>query len=63
MATQKQKVKVGVFLIACLVLIVGGAMLIKGMYHDPGEEYTLELDESVLAELDVADAEAFGKDE
>jgi len=47
-ATQKQKVKVGVFLIACLVLIVGGAMLIKGMYHDPGEEYTLEFDESVL---------------
>ena len=48
MATRKQKVKVGVFLIVCLALIVGGSLLIKGMYHDPGEEYWLEFNESIL---------------
>ena len=48
MATRAQKTKVGFFLLFCILLIVGGAMLISGYTHEPRANYWMEFDESVL---------------
>ncbi len=48
MATKRQKMKVGVFLIVCFGFIIGGSMLIQGQFKSPGTEYWLEFEESIL---------------
>jgi len=47
-ATPKQKTKVGVFLITCFTIMVVGITVISGYYEDPGDQYWLEFDESIL---------------
>jgi phospholipid/cholesterol/gamma-HCH transport system substrate-binding protein len=48
LATKKQKVKVGIFVLGCAALIVGGIMLILGFRQGDKTEYWLEFEESVL---------------
>ncbi len=48
MATPKQKTKVGVFLVVCFAIMVAGITVISGYYEDPGDEYWLEFEESIL---------------
>ena len=48
MATRKQKAKVGLFLIICILLIAGGVLLISGYRHEPKVKYWSEFHESVL---------------
>ena len=48
MATRKQKVKVGLFLVICSLLIAGGVLLISGFKHEVRIPYWVEFDESVL---------------
>ena len=47
-ATRKQKIKVGVFLVACIALASLGVMLVGGMLEEKGENYWIEFNESVL---------------
>ena len=48
MATRKQKAKVGLFLVICILLIAGGVLLISGYRHEPKVNYWSEFRESVL---------------
>lgn len=48
MATAKQKTQVGVFLIICLALIVGGLIYIAGFRGKDEVEYTVIFEEDVL---------------
>ena len=48
MATRKQKAKVGLFLVICILLIAGGVLLISGYRHEPKVNYWSEFPESVL---------------
>lgn len=48
MATRKQKMKVGVFLVVCFGLIGGGLAYLSGLYEEPGEVYYVEFKESIL---------------
>lgn len=48
MATRKQKVKVGIFLVSCFLLIAGGIVMIIGLFEDQGKNYWIEFEESVL---------------
>lgn len=48
MATPKQKTKVGVFLIACFALMTIGITVISGYYEDPGDNYWMEFEDSIL---------------
>ena len=48
MATRKQKAKVGLFLVICILLIAGGVLLISGYRHEPKVKYWSEFHESVL---------------
>ncbi|HUW62633.1 MAG TPA: MlaD family protein [Candidatus Bathyarchaeia archaeon] len=48
MATRKQKAKVGLFLVICILLIAGGVLLISGYRHEPKVNYWSEFHESVL---------------
>jgi len=47
-ATRKQKAKVGLFLVICILLIAGGVLLISGYRHEPKVNYWSEFRESVL---------------
>lgn len=47
MATRSQKTQVGIFLIACLLLIVGGATYISGQIREGGVSYWIKFDESI----------------
>jgi phospholipid/cholesterol/gamma-HCH transport system substrate-binding protein len=47
-ATRKQKAKVGLFLVICILLIAGGVLLISGYRHEPKVNYWSEFHESVL---------------
>jgi len=47
-ATRKQKAKVGLFLVICILLIAGGVLLISGYRHEPKVRYWSEFHESVL---------------
>lgn len=48
MATQRQKVKVGVFLLLCFGLMAVGLVVIAGWYDDTGNHYWMEFEDSVL---------------
>ena len=48
MATRKQKIKVSLFLIICIGIMVGGTLVITGIYQEPGLTYWLEFEESIL---------------
>lgn len=48
MATRKQKAKVGLFLVICILLIAGGILLISGYRHEPKVKYWSEFHEPVL---------------
>lgn len=48
MATRKQKVKVGVFLIVCFGLIIVSIAIISGLYGTPGNRYWMEFETSIL---------------
>ncbi len=48
MATRTQKVKVGIFLVICFVLVVVGLVLISGYKHEERFRYWIEFEESVL---------------
>ncbi len=48
MATKKQKFKVSVFLAACISFMTIATLVITGIYQDPGVEYWLEFNESIL---------------
>jgi len=47
-ATRSQKVKVGLFLVICFVLMVAGIMIVSGYKHEELIPYWIEFDESVL---------------
>jgi len=47
-ATPKQKVKVGVFLVSCAVIIAVSLGLVSGLHEDQGLRYWIEFDESIL---------------
>jgi phospholipid/cholesterol/gamma-HCH transport system substrate-binding protein len=48
MATKTQKTKVGVFLIVCVAMMVGGLFLIKGVSTAATSTYWMEFDDSIL---------------
>lgn len=48
MATKKQKVRVGLFLIACALLIAAGLVVVSGYKHEAKINYEVEFNESVL---------------
>ena len=48
MATRVQKMKVGLFVVICVLLIAGGLMLVSGFQYKPKVHYWVEFDESVL---------------
>ncbi|HPO15756.1 MAG TPA: MlaD family protein [Candidatus Hydrogenedentes bacterium] len=48
MATRKQKMKVGAFLLMCVSLAASGAILISGLNTENGVRYWVEFDESVF---------------
>ena len=48
MATRAQKMKVGLFVVICVLLIVGGLTLISGFQYEEKIPYWIEFDESVL---------------
>ena len=48
MATRAQKAKVGLFVVICGFLIIGGALLIRGYKIEERFPYWIEFDESVL---------------
>lgn len=48
MATRKQKIKVSIFLLACIGIMTAGVLVITGIYQKPGINYWLEFDESIL---------------
>ena len=48
MATRKQKAKVGLFLLICFGLIIGGSIVISGLMRDPGVHYWMEFQDSIL---------------
>jgi ABC-type transporter Mla subunit MlaD len=48
LATRKQKAKVGLFLITCTLLIIGGVVLVTGLKYEPRITYYVEFAESVL---------------
>ncbi len=48
MATRAQKIKVGVFLIASLVLLVGGALVVSGFKRGTKTTYNMKFNESIL---------------
>lgn len=48
MATRKQKIKVSLFLMICLVIMVVSTAVISGMYKEPGVSYWIEFNESIL---------------
>ena len=48
MATRVQKMKVGLFVIICVLLIAGGLMMISGFQYEPKLPYWIEFDETVL---------------
>ena len=48
MATHAQKIKVGLFVFICVLLIAGGLTLISGFQYEPKSPYWVEFDESVL---------------
>lgn len=48
MATRKQKIKVSVFLLACVGIFTAATMVITRIYQDAGENYWLEFEESIL---------------
>jgi len=47
-ATRKQKMKVGAFLLMCVSLAASGAILISGLNTENGVRYWVEFDESVF---------------
>lgn len=46
MATRKQRIEVGAFLLVCLALMAGGLVLLAGL-NDAGTQYTVVFDESI----------------
>ncbi|MFA7693274.1 MAG: MCE family protein [Candidatus Hydrogenedentes bacterium] len=48
MATPKQKFKVSIFLLFCIGIMVGGTLVVTGIYQTPGLRYWLEFEESIL---------------
>ncbi len=48
MATRKQKIKVGMFLLVCFSFMAAATLVITGIYQDPGLRYWLEFNESIL---------------
>lgn len=48
MATRKQKLKVGVFLLLCVGIMTVGTLVVTGIYQEPGLHYWLEFEESIL---------------
>jgi len=48
LATRKQKMKVGAFLIICIGIMVVGVTVIAGLYDDVGQEYWMEFEDSIL---------------
>ena len=48
MATRKQKIKVSVFLLACVGIFTAATMVITRIYEDAGDSYWLEFEESIL---------------
>ena len=48
MATRAQKTKVGIFIIACGILIAAGVLIMIGYNHEERLPYWIEFDESVL---------------
>jgi len=47
LATQQQKVKVGVFLVMCLVLLVAVIIIVSGSKHEASDTYFIEFNESI----------------
>lgn len=48
MATRMQKVKVGVFLLTCIVLMAAGFAIVSNLYRSAGKHYKIEFTGSVL---------------
>ncbi len=48
MATRRQKTRVGLFLIACALLIAAGLVVVSGYKHEAKSNYEVEFNESVL---------------
>lgn len=48
MATRAQKTKVGLFVVACAVLIAAGLITISGYKHEERTRYWIQFDESLL---------------
>jgi len=48
LATRKQKIKVSVFLLACVGIFIVATLVISRVYQDAGDNYWLEFDESIL---------------
>jgi len=48
LATRKQKIKVSVFLLACVGIFTVATLVITRVYQDAGDNYWLEFDESIL---------------
>lgn len=48
MATRAQKIKVGVFVVACSALIAAGLLLVSGYKHEVLVPYWIEFNESIL---------------
>jgi len=48
LATRKQKIKVSVFLLACVGIFTVATLVITRVYQDVGDNYWLEFDESIL---------------
>ncbi len=60
MATRTQKMKVGVFLLICLGIVLGGLALVTGLHENQGENYSIEFRESVLGLYDGAEVVYLG---
>ncbi len=48
MATRAQKAKVGLFVVICVTLVIGGLLLMRGLHTDRRVPYWIEFDESIL---------------
>ncbi len=60
MATRKQKMKVGVFLATCFIIVAAAVTYLSGLYEDQGKHYWIEFEESVLGLFEGGQVEYLG---